>query len=187
MREVAARAGVNHGLVHRHFGSKDALVAATLDHLAAEMAVPVRGAGSPVELGRLVRDTTDGLDRFWRVLAWSLLEDDAPQDLQADFPVLGELVELVGAEHRRAGSSADPRPVVVRAVAFGLGSMLFEPYLRHAVGLGETDRDAARAASRQAWTSLLAPTAGPTARPTSDRADGPAGSAHRATVTKGAP
>src|SRR6201997_2508907 len=34
IREVAARAGVNHGLLHRHFGSKRQLLAATLQHLA---------------------------------------------------------------------------------------------------------------------------------------------------------
>lgn len=38
IRDIAARSRVNHGLIHRHFGSKDALVAAVLDHLSQRLA-----------------------------------------------------------------------------------------------------------------------------------------------------
>ncbi len=38
IRDIAAQAGVNHGLVHRHFGSKEQLVAAVLDHQANQLA-----------------------------------------------------------------------------------------------------------------------------------------------------
>jgi len=38
VRDVAAHAGVNHGLVHRHFGSKHALFTAVLDRGAREIA-----------------------------------------------------------------------------------------------------------------------------------------------------
>ncbi|HEY6319417.1 MAG TPA: hypothetical protein VI462_16220, partial [Acidimicrobiia bacterium] len=70
-------------------------------------------------------------------------------------------VRLVGREHHDAGSSEDPRLVVVQAVAFALGSLLFEAYLRHAVGLGGADTDDARAANRERWISLLAPRGAP--------------------------
>jgi len=159
VRDVAARAGVNHGLVHRHFGSKEALIAATLDRLAESTAAPVRGAASAREVGEVVGGAAN--DRFWRVLAWSLLEGRDPARLQHDFPVLDELVGLVRAEHRRVGSTEEPRVVVVQAVAFGLGLLLFEPYLRHAVGLDDADEDAVRAASRDRWTALLAPKGAP--------------------------
>ena len=38
IRDIAARSRVNHGLIHRHFGSKDALVGAVLDHLGQHLA-----------------------------------------------------------------------------------------------------------------------------------------------------
>ena len=44
VRDIAAHAGVNHGLVHRHFGSKQALVAGVLERGAREIAAMVAGA-----------------------------------------------------------------------------------------------------------------------------------------------
>ena len=38
IRDIAARSSVNHGLIHRHFGSKDGLVGAVLDHLGQHLA-----------------------------------------------------------------------------------------------------------------------------------------------------
>src|SRR5688572_4069167 len=37
VRDVAAAAGVNHGLVHRYFGSKQGLVDAAVEQLSAEV------------------------------------------------------------------------------------------------------------------------------------------------------
>src|SRR4051794_15842321 len=38
IRDIAARSRVNHGLIHRHFGSKHSVVAAVLDHLGQHLA-----------------------------------------------------------------------------------------------------------------------------------------------------
>ena len=38
VREIAARAGVNHGLVHTYFGSKDGLLSAAFDEINARAA-----------------------------------------------------------------------------------------------------------------------------------------------------
>ena len=68
IREVAARAGVNHGLLHRHFGSKRQLLAGTLQHLA-DTAAALRASGasqSQLETAYefqarvMVRSTLDG-------------------------------------------------------------------------------------------------------------------------------
>lgn len=37
IRDIAARSKVNHGLVFRHFGTKDQLVGAVLDHLGTKL------------------------------------------------------------------------------------------------------------------------------------------------------
>lgn len=38
VRQVAARAGLNHGLVHRYFGTKDSLTSAVIRQIGAELA-----------------------------------------------------------------------------------------------------------------------------------------------------
>src|SRR5271157_1434984 len=48
IREVAARAGVNHGLLHRHFGRKRPPPAAAPQQLGGSPAAP-RESGAPVE------------------------------------------------------------------------------------------------------------------------------------------
>ena len=43
IREVAGRSGVNHGLVYRHFGTKEELVAAVLDHVSDRVNEAIAG------------------------------------------------------------------------------------------------------------------------------------------------
>jgi AcrR family transcriptional regulator len=66
VRDIASAAGVNHGLVHRYFGSKDALLGAVLRSLADQVAQAVLSASDPFEeLG--VGAEPDVVDRYWRV------------------------------------------------------------------------------------------------------------------------
>ncbi|MDZ7732731.1 MAG: helix-turn-helix domain-containing protein [Acidimicrobiia bacterium] len=58
LRDVATEAGVNYGLIHRHFGTKDALVTRVVDDLSAALAEGVAmaaatstAARSPVFVG----------------------------------------------------------------------------------------------------------------------------------------
>src|SRR5438045_9506246 len=59
IRDIAARSRVNHGLIHRHFGSKHSVVAAVLDHLgqhlAALLAADADGATISVAVDRQLR------------------------------------------------------------------------------------------------------------------------------------
>lgn len=47
VREIASRAGVNHGLVHTYFGSKDALLAAAFDDVYTQAVAELDPAGFP--------------------------------------------------------------------------------------------------------------------------------------------
>lgn len=67
IRDIAARSKVNHGLVFRHFGTKEKLVGAVLDHLGgATTAARQRGA-SDAELEQV-------MERHLRVIARTLLD-----------------------------------------------------------------------------------------------------------------
>src|ERR1700679_142652 len=50
IRDIAARSKVNHGLVFRHFGTKDQLVGAVLDHLGMTTTDMRRNGASKTEL-----------------------------------------------------------------------------------------------------------------------------------------
>jgi TetR/AcrR family transcriptional regulator, repressor for neighboring sulfatase len=47
VREIARRAGVNHGLVHTYFGSKEALLTAAFESIIARAAADVDATGFP--------------------------------------------------------------------------------------------------------------------------------------------
>jgi len=131
VRDVADAAGVNHGLVHRHFGSKRALLGAVLDRLAARVAAATAAGESP--------DEAD-LDAYWRVLARAILDGEDVSDLQHGYPTVTALLTAA------AQDGLDPsaaRVATARAVALGLGARLFAPFIRSAVGL--EDEEAATA------------------------------------------
>ena len=138
IRSVAAAARVNHGLVHRHFGSKDALVAAVLDDLAERLAARV--AAAPNGAGWLVDPDDVVLDRFWRILARTILDGGDPAALQRHYPVVAGLVERMV---RRGVAEDRARLAAARITAFALGWLVFEPFLEAAAGLdpaGRVDR-----------------------------------------------
>jgi AcrR family transcriptional regulator len=157
VRDIAAHAGVNHGLVHRHFGSKQALVAGVLERGAREIAAAV--AGTEWNAGALgaVFAAAGARDAYWRLLARALLDGARPHELQHDFPT-GRLLVETFRERRRSGTLAadfDPKLVAAGTMALGLGWLLFEPFVLAATGLDGGDRDAVRLDLIRALVTLL--------------------------------
>lgn len=138
IRDIAARSKVNHGLVHRHFGSKENLVGAVLDHLGTTTTALLQtGAPAP--------EVEQAFDRHIRVLARALLDGYQVGQLQTRFPGVSQLLDEVRSRH---DSELDARVAVANAVALQLGWRLFEPFLRSAAGIGEmTDADLQQAIS----------------------------------------
>lgn len=142
VRDVAARAGVNHGLVHRHFGSKDALRQAVMDRLTEQIAKAAEGA--KLRLGELPRafSATAALGKYWRMLARALLDGDDIHALQERFPVVDQLLRQLGEAKQEGALDADidVRVLAASSVALALGWLLFEPFVLAAAGLeGEPD------------------------------------------------
>ena len=63
IRDIAARSHVNHGLVFRHFGTKENLVGAVLDHLGANLSALLLNPATPADV------LDRALDRQMRVMA----------------------------------------------------------------------------------------------------------------------
>jgi AcrR family transcriptional regulator len=133
VREIARAAGVNHGLVHHYYGSKEALLRAVLDDLAAQSAIEVTDWD-----GRSALLDVDGpVGRHGRIVAHLLLEARNPAEVQTTFPA----IDALRAELRSAGLSARAsadRAALVAALV--LGWQLFEPFLAAAAGLDAEDR-----------------------------------------------
>ncbi len=135
VRQVAARAGVNHGLVHRHFGTKRELLGAVLGHLAQRLADA--SVGDLDDLGGIFRALQPS--PYWRLLSHLLVEGDLTPEMQSSFPTMKVLIESFrrGQEEGRIDPALDPRIVAAGSAALGLGWMFFEPFLLPASGLDD--------------------------------------------------
>lgn len=78
VRQIAERAGVNHALVHRHFGTKDEVVRQALQAQAAAVADDIRARAQDGELTVVhVLEALAGHPMYWTTLARVAL--DAPE------------------------------------------------------------------------------------------------------------
>ena len=158
VRDVAAHAGVNHGLVHRHFGSKEQLLASVMETLRAELQAELPPADGGTSVATLVREVllaARSHRAWWQILARSLLDGEDPTRLHATFPVIARLRAAIERVPASALRGLDPRLVTAMLVAMGLGMLLFAPFLRAAVGLREDEWDRYQAVLPGIFTELL--------------------------------
>lgn len=132
VRDVAARADVNHALVHRHFGTKAEVLEEVLAQEASAVAEAVaqwgdpglaRGADPAGELLALL----EGFPSYWRTLVSAVL--DAPE---AAVPGTAATTELFRALWR----DTDPELATTSAVAgaTALGWLIFGRFMSEATG-----------------------------------------------------
>ncbi len=165
VRDIAALAGVNHGLVHRYFGSKQALVRAALDRLAGELFAVAGAARLDVAGLSALFTATARHESYWRALARTVLDGEAPREFQTRFPTIRRVVEAL-REMQRAGAltrDLDPPLVAAGVVALVLGWLVFEPFLVTATGLDARDREDNRRALLAALLTILGRIGGPAA------------------------
>jgi TetR/AcrR family transcriptional regulator, repressor for neighboring sulfatase len=147
IREVAARAGVNHGLLHRHFGSKRQLLAATLQHLA-DSAMALREAGAPREQLEAAHE------RQLRVMVRSTLDGFPIAELQQRYPGMELFLEQVRSGH---SDERQARLLAAHAMALQFGWGLIGPSLRVAFGLQDLSDAQIRAAVTEQVAKIVAP------------------------------
>lgn len=140
IRDIAARSNVNHGLVFRHFGTKDQLIGAVLDHLGTNVGALLSAQTSAEELDR-------ALDRQMRVVARTVLDGYPAGQLQTRFPAIAALLDAVLPRH---DDETEARRAVANALALQFGWRLFAPILRSATGIEElTDAEIRLAATAE--------------------------------------
>ena len=125
VREVAATAGVNVGLVHRYVGTKDELVRATVRWASTHTS---NASGEP----------SIALGAYERILAHLSLEGYDVAALDLDFPLTRQLVDAMVA------AGVDDREARLRAVcSLTLSAWpLVRPVVSLATQLDDDDQDA---------------------------------------------
>ncbi|MGB6057539.1 MAG: TetR/AcrR family transcriptional regulator [Microthrixaceae bacterium] len=159
VRQVAARAGLNHGLVHRYFGTKDALTSAVIRSIGSDLASEL--SGSPERVAFVS-------DRRIHVLALLLTHSSAAHHLDEEILIgIQPVVDALGgtsaagtsaAGVREGGNSqdgrgtdgpsmdgtgeetADPRTRAALRLATILGWVSNEQLITSACGLGSEQR-----------------------------------------------
>jgi TetR/AcrR family transcriptional regulator, repressor for neighboring sulfatase len=140
IREVAARAGVNHGLLHRHFGSKRQLLAATLQHLA-DSGAALRDSGASQQQLETVQELQA------RVMVRSVLDGFPVEELQQRFPGMERFLDEVRSSH---SDERQARLLAAHGMALQFGWGLMAPTLRVAFGLTDlSDADLREAVAEQ--------------------------------------
>ena len=147
IRDIAARSKVNHGLIYRHFGTKEQLVGAVLEHLGGRLTALLDGDVSEAEVEQ-------NLDQHMRVMARALLDGYPIGQLQTRFPGVTRLLDEVLP---RFDDEREGRLAVANAVALKLGWRFFEPFLRSSAGLDPIGDDEVRDAVGAEVARILEP------------------------------
>jgi AcrR family transcriptional regulator len=155
-RQIAAAANVNNGLIHRHFRTKEALLAEVLDRLAADIAASSADE-PPVDSLLRFLDASHEQSAYWRLLARCILDGEHPELLQSDFPTLRRIVEILEGLQNDGVLAADldARELAAGLTAMGLGWFVFEPWLVRAARLQDRDVDAVRRNVRNMIVALV--------------------------------
>lgn len=125
IREVAKLARVNHGLVHRHFGSKEALLKVAIAERNEALRLQVQGKSSPMDL------TVQGGPATAAILARLILEDATS--------LIGDHIATKAIVERAALQVVDTDPLTAAhrtalANAIVLGWTVFGEYALQAAG-----------------------------------------------------
>ncbi len=139
LRAVAGRAGVNYGLVHRHFGTKDALLRRVLRREADEL---VEAIAADARNGVPLAVTLTLHDQLVRSLARAALDGVDVGAVWSERPEAARLVDLLAGQGN--DDARDRRMTAAATAALVLGWALLENTLLSTFGLADLDRAEAR-------------------------------------------
>lgn len=139
VRDIARHAEVNQGLIHRHFGSKAALLTEAIEQGSSGM-FPAALAAEGFDydaMSWLLHHASPAP----RLLARTLVDGIDISTVRRQFPILRRLLDDVGAVASGAGSGdlSDARVAVIATAAMALGSVIWGEQLRAALGLAADD------------------------------------------------
>jgi AcrR family transcriptional regulator len=156
LRAIAARAGVNYGLVYRHFRTKEAVIRAAMDRVVARSMMYTEDCTDLVDAMDSVLPRSTGAHA--RLLAWAILQYLMDDVMPAEDPFLQRLRELAKADVPADVPDADTAAKVKAGslLAMLYGWRLFEPYLVRGLQLDQVGHDELDALIRERMLKALA-------------------------------
>ncbi len=125
VRDVGRAAGVNQGLIYRHFGSKQALVAAAFEQGSSGL-FPAALARSGFDIDTVIHQVHHGSPAP-KLIARILVDDVDIAEVRHQFPILRRLLDAY--EHVPEGAEGadptDPRIAVASVTCMAMGSRIF--------------------------------------------------------------
>ena len=147
VRDVADRAQVNHGLVHRYFGSKSGLISEVLDEFNANSLANLDEDGRPGD------DLWTDLPDIAVVLARIALEAEGdPFDRHPVFQSWIRSMQDDAGEEPMDAAEAKARVAAAASMALGWG--LFQRVISFGVGATEDDEQALEATVRRLFVEI---------------------------------
>jgi AcrR family transcriptional regulator len=132
---------VNHGLVHRHFGSKEELRREALELLADEIRDDFKQSAAGLKGQIELFEAVAKRDGYWRSLARALIDREELDAVQQRSPVIDELLKDVPDGPK----GEEQRLWLAMMLSQALGWLIFEPYLARATHLDDIPSDELRA------------------------------------------
>lgn len=138
LRDIARRAGVNHGLIHHYIGSRDDLLRLVFRTSTDAARDQVAGSADAADALRRLRAVGADRDDYARLLAWALLEGHDPAAFHGRSSALDAVAAAAGEDSR------DVRVALAVDMVHTLGWKLFGAYAVNAAGLDGEDADTVR-------------------------------------------
>ncbi len=149
LREVAARAGVNYGLIHRHFGTKDKLLVALFQEFVLYGGEFIRASDT---IHEAIEGTFTADSGGWaRIFSWVALDGVPPEQTFEDRSIMAAFQALIAREWEVGGPEPVRRerfdPRVVSSFVMLMISIwdFYAPYMRQVDDWVDRDMDDARA------------------------------------------
>ena len=145
VRNIAERAGVNHGLVHHYFGGKDGLLKAAMTRLVQEHAVFAKDAshGDPIPAPLLLNHDP----KYLRAVVRAVLDDE--MQLATTEITEGVSVPQGAMAHATKSKNADEpdvqmKAMVAVAMAMEMGWAALEPFLFAVTEVADAEQEEVR-------------------------------------------
>jgi AcrR family transcriptional regulator len=155
VRDIAKTAKVNHGLVHRHFGSKEGLLRAVLQGMFKDVDALTMAEVKPGDPGFIDKlyPAVCARKQDWQILMRAVLDGFDFKASGFEFPLTTAMVEHVAAVRGKRDETA--RFTAGAIIAGGLGWLLLETYLAPILNLDGVDREVLRERAGSLYQKLV--------------------------------